>query len=213
MVKKKFAALAALMIAAVAAVASAQQATQAGVGGAIPDGKIVVINTQKLPGAIGELRQKYEQVDNQFKPRYSKLEQMANEMKTLENDIRTKGPSLAQDKLAEMQARYDDLKKQGTREQEDLKGEIDKALATATKPVWDKVTQFLQSYAAQRGIVMIIDLAGAAQTGSLAYISPGTDVTDDFVNEYNKANPVAGAAAPAQPKPQTTTPAAPVKKP
>jgi len=74
--------------------------------------------------------------------------------------------------------------------------------------VRDKLYQFLQTYASQRGIVMIINLAGAAQTGTLAYWNPGADVTEDFIAEYNKANPVAGApaAAPATPRPQPTTP-------
>jgi hypothetical protein len=53
----------------------------------------------------------------------------------------------------------------------------------------------------------VINLAGAAQTGTLAYWNPGTDITDDFISEYNKANPVAGGAAPA------TQPAKPTVKP
>ncbi|MFY9556885.1 MAG: OmpH family outer membrane protein, partial [Blastocatellia bacterium] len=73
---------------------------------------------------------------------------------------------------------------------------------TATKPIRDKLYQFLNNYAAQRSIVLIINLAGAAQTGTLAYWNPGTDITDDFIAEYNKANPVAGAPA-APPKPAT----------
>ena len=74
MVKIQVAALAAAILAAVTVSASAQQATQAGVGAALPDGKIAVINTQVFPGAIRELKQKYEQVDNQFKDRFQKLQ-------------------------------------------------------------------------------------------------------------------------------------------
>jgi Skp family chaperone for outer membrane proteins len=211
MVKMKFAALAALVLAAVAAVASAQQATQAGVGAAIPDGKIAVINTTVFPNSINELKQKYEQVNNQYKDRFQKLQGMAEQMKTLENEIRVQGSTLAPDKLQEKQTLYGDLKKRGEREQEDLNAEVERTLDTATRPVRDKLYQFLQTYASQRGIVMIINLAGAAQTQSLAYWSPGTDVTEDFVTEYNKANPVAGAPA-TQPRPQTAQPS-PAKKP
>jgi hypothetical protein len=62
---------------------------------------------------------------------------------------------------------------------------------------------------------MIIDLAGATQNGSLAYWSPGSDVTADFVSEYNKANPVPGvqttppATRPAANQPQQQPPARP----
>lgn len=208
MVKIKFAALAAVILAVMTAVASAQQATQAGVGGAIPDGKIAVINTTVFPGAIGELKVKYEQIDGQFKDRYQKLQGVETQLKTMENDLRTKGQAMTADKLQELQVSYDDLKKRGQRDYEDLKAEYDRTIDSATKPIRDKLYQFLQTYASQRGITVMINLAGAAQAGVLAYWNPGTDVTEDFVAEYNKANPVAGASAP---RPQPAP--APIKKP
>src|SRR5215211_4271203 len=214
MVKIKFAALAAVILAVMAAVASAQQATQAGVGAAIPDGKIAVINTQVFPGAISELKVKYEQIDTQFKDRYQKLQTVETQLKTMENDLRTKQNVLTPDKYQELQINYDDLKKRGQRDYEDLKAEYDRTIDTATKPIRDKLYQFLQGYASQRGITVLINLAGAAQSGVLAYWNPGTDVTEDFVTEYNKANPVAGAPASAPagtPRPQPVP--APVKKP
>ncbi|MGA9769066.1 MAG: OmpH family outer membrane protein [Blastocatellia bacterium] len=209
MLKSKFAAFAAVILAAAASSVAAQQATQAGVGGAIPDGKIAVINTQVFPGAINELKVKYEQVNNQFKTRLQGLQTLSEQMKQMESDLRTKQNVLAADKYQELQATYEDTKRRGTREQEDLNNDVDRALDAATKPIRDKLYQFLQTYSAQRGVVLVINLAGAAQSGTLAFWNPGVDITEDFVNEYNKANPVAGApaAAPAQPKPAPVKPA------
>ncbi len=210
MVKLRLAAFAAALLAAVTATASAQQATQAGVGAALPDGKVAVVNTQVFPGAILELKQKYEQVNNQFKDRFQKLQALAEQTKGMENDLRTKQGVLTAEKYQELQANYTESKRRGEREQEDLNADADKALDAATRPVRDKMTQFLNTYAAQRNIILVINLAGAAQNGTLAYWNPGTDITDDFVAEYNKANPVAGAAA-ATPPP--TQPAKPPVKP
>ncbi|HKS43194.1 MAG TPA: OmpH family outer membrane protein [Blastocatellia bacterium] len=211
MLKSKFAAFAAVILAAAASSVAAQQATQAGVGGAIPDGKIAVINTQVFPSTISELKVKYEQVNNQFKARLQGLQNLSEQMKTMENDLRTKQNVLAADKYQELQASYEDAKRRGTREQEDLNNDVDRALDAATKPIRDKLYQFLQTYSAQRGVVLVINLAGAAQSGTLAFWNPGVDITEDFINEYNKANPVAGAppSAPAttQPKPQPVKPA------
>ena len=205
MFKLRFAAFAAALLAAVTATASAQPATQAGVGAALPEGKVAVVNTQAFPGGIGELKQKYEQVDKQFQPRFQQLQTIETQLKQLENDIQVKGPTLAADKLQEMQNTYADLKRRGTRDYEDLKAEYDRTIDTATKPIRDKLYQFLNNYSTQRSIILVVNLAGAAQTGSLAYWNPGTDITDDFISEYNKANPVPGGApAPAAP---------PVKKP
>jgi Skp family chaperone for outer membrane proteins len=211
MFKFRLAALAAALLAAVTTGGFAQQATQAGVGAALPDGKIAVINTQVFPGVVLELKQKYEQVNNQFKDRYQKLQQLAEQLKGMENDLRTKANVLAPDKYQELQANYTELKKRGEREQEDFNGDADKALDIATKPVRDKMTQFLNTYVAQRNIVVVLNLAGAAQTGSLAYWNPGLDITDDFVAEYNKANPVAGVTSAPPPAAQPTKP--PIKKP
>lgn len=194
MFKLRLAAFAAALLAAVTATASAQPATQAGVGAALPEGKVAVVNTQAFPAAIGELKQKYDQVDKQFQPRYQQLQTVETQLKQLENDIQVKGQTLAADKLQEMQNNYADLKRRGTRDYEDLKAEYDRTIDTATKPVRDKLYQFLNNYATQRNIILVVNLAGAAQTGSLAYWNPGSDITEDFVAEYNKANPVAGAA-------------------
>lgn len=214
MFKSKFAAFAAVILAAVASSAAAQQATQAGVGGAIPDGKIAVINTQVFPSAINELKVKYEQVNNQFKDRIQRLQTLGEQMKQMEGDLRTKQGILTPDKYQELQSSYEDTKRRGTREQEDLNNEVDRTLDASTKPIRDKLYQFLQTYSAQRGVVLVINLAGAAQSGTLAFWNPGVDITEDFVSEYNKANPVAGAPAPAatQPKP-TPTPVKPAGKP
>jgi len=208
MVKMKLAALAVILMAASALGVSAQTPGQQATGGPIPDGKIAVINTTVFPAQIAELRQKYEQVQNQYKDRYQKLQTLDDELKQMENDIRTKGPSLTQEKLQEMQGTYETKKRQGSREFEDLKAETERSIDTVTRPVKEKMSQFLQNYAAQRNIVVLFNLAGAAQTGSLAYWSPATDITQDFITEYNKANPVAGAAPATQPPSGAARPAA-----
>ncbi|HUK88916.1 MAG TPA: OmpH family outer membrane protein, partial [Blastocatellia bacterium] len=113
----------------------------------------------------------------------------------------TQRPNLTPDKAAEMQAQLDEMKKRGSRELEDFQADYKKSLEDQTKPIQAKLFQFIQNYATSRGIILILDLPGAYQTGTLAYWNPSTDVTEDFITEYNKANPVPGAPAgqPAKP--------------
>ena len=212
MFKFRLAAFAAALLATATANASAQQATQAGVGAALPEGKVAVVNTQAFPAGIGELKQKYDQVDKQFQGRFQQLQTIETQLKQMENDIQVKGPTLAPDKLQEMQYNYTQLKTKGTRDYEDLKAEYDRTIGTATQPIRDKLYQFLNNYATQRNIILVINLAGAAQTGTLAYWNPGSDVTDDFIAEYNKANPVPGGA-PASAAPPAGQPVKPTPKP
>ena len=201
MVKTKFAVIAAIVLAALSVSAAAQQSPS----GTIADGKVVVVNTTAFPSQIGELKQKYDQVDNQFKDRYQKLSAVVEQMTRLENELKAQSNVLTQDKLREKQDQYETLKRQATRDNEDLKADAEKALETATKPVRDKLYQALNNYSANNGIVMVINLAGAAQSGVLAFWDPKSDITEDFINEYNKSNPVPGATPPTTnaPKPAT----------
>src|SRR2546425_670740 len=166
MFKIKLAAFAAMTLALAAVGASAQQATQAGLGAALPDGKIAVVNTQAFPQGIGELKQKYDAVEKQFQPRYQQLQAMETQLKQMESDIQVKCPQLTADKCQELQRNYEDLKKKATRDYEDAKADYDRTIDAQTKPVRDKLFQFLNTYAAQRGIVLVINLAGAARPAS-----------------------------------------------
>lgn len=203
MIKTKFAAMACLLIAA-AAGASGQQPTAGAGAPAIPDGKVVVINTNLFPSEIGELKQKYEQVQNQFKERQQRIENLRKQVSAKENELQTKAQVMPPDKQRELQQEIEQLKKQGTRELEDFQQDYGKALDSTTKPVRDKLYQFMQNYALQRSVIMIIDLPGMAQVGALAFWNPASDITQDFIREYNKANPVPttaptpGAQAPPQ---------------
>lgn len=206
----RFAAVAALALATLSVSAYAQGGapTQqpAAAAAAVPDGKVVVINTTVFPTQILELKQKYEQVDAKYKDRYQKLEAMKQEITKLTNELQASQNVLTADKQREKADRIDQLQRQGKREQEDLNAEVEKELENATKPVRDKLYQSLNNYAAKNNIVMVLSLAGAAQSGTLAFWHPSSDVTDDFVKQYNQANPVAGAAP-------ATTPAKPPAKP
>jgi outer membrane protein len=208
MLKMKFAASTLGVIAAFAISVAAQQPASAAAG-SIPDGKIAVVNTGVFPAQISELKLKYDQVENQLKDRYQKLQSLDQQLKQMETDLQTKAPQMTPEKQREMQETYDRLKKQGSRDFEDFKSDYDRALETATSPIRQKLLKFMETYAQQRGIVMIINLPGAAQAGALAYWHPGTDVTEDFVAQYNKANPVAApAGTPPASKPNAAKPGA-----
>lgn len=194
MLKIRFAAAAIALGAVLTAVATAQTPGQP--GAAIPDGKIVVVNPDEFPEKVGELRQKYELVRTQFNDRFQKLQALYQELKQMETDIQQKGPAMTQDKVREMQSAFEDKRKRGVREEEDLKADYERALEAAVRPVREKLIQFLQGYCAQRSIILVLNWRVAAQSGVLTYWNGATDVTQDFIAEYNKANPVPGATNP-----------------
>jgi hypothetical protein len=40
---------------------------------------------------------------------------------------------------------------------------------------------------------MLVDISNALQSGVVIWFDPRSDVTKDFISEYNKANPVTSA--------------------
>ena len=212
MIKTRLAAVAAFAVAALVGATSAQNVIQAGVSGVVQDGKVAVVNTSVFAEKIGELRQKYELVNNQFKDRYQDLQNLDTQVKQCEQDLKTKAPQMTADKAAELQSQCEAIKRQAQRKLEDFQSDYNKALDAATRPVRDKLQQFIQNYSVQRSIILIMDLPVAVQSGTIAYWSPTSDITDDFIAEYNKANPVPAGAPAAQPAAAPPKPA-PAKPP
>lgn len=195
--------------ASAAAQTGAPAPTAASTGATVPEGKVVVVNTTVFPAQILELKQKYDQVDAKYKDRFQELETIKAEITKLTNEVEAQRNSVPAERLREKTDRIDVLRKQGTRKQEDLNVEVEKELENATKPVRDKLFQFLNNYATRNNIVMVLSLAGAAQSGTLAFWHPSSDITDDFVKQYNQANPVAGGAPATTPAKPPATPAKP----
>jgi len=91
------------------------------------------------------------------------------------------------------------IKKEFERKREDFQTDYQKQSELVLGPLRDKVLKFLEGYAANHDIIMVFDLAPAAQAG-LVFLNPATNITDDFIKEYNKSNPSPGA--PPMPAPQ-----------
>ena len=191
----------ALIITILTCCAYAQQTSPASTSGIIPDGKVVVVNTSIFPEKIGELKQKYDLVNNKFKDAAKELQDINSAVQKLQQEIERGAGTLSPEVLQQKKDQLDDLKRQGTRKLEDYDQARQKEIDTQTMPIRQKLSNFVENYAKQRGIVLMIELSGAAQTGSLAYVNPSTDITEDFIKEYNKANPVPGPPAAAQPAP------------
>ena len=167
-----------------------------GAGAAAPvDGKIAVINTGAFADKILELKSKADVVNKQYEPRFKALQAKKQQIDTLEADIKKQQGVVSQEVLARMTDQYTQLTTQFKREGEDLQAEYNKAAQTSLQPVQQKLQDFVRDYSAKRNIVLILDLPGSYQAGIIGYFNQAIDITDDFIAEYNKANPVPGAAA------------------
>jgi Skp family chaperone for outer membrane proteins len=125
---------------------------------------------------------------------------MKGQMDALGEDIKKQAQVAAPDKLQTMRDQYTQMQTTLKRKSEDLQSEYNKEAETAINPVRAKLEDFVKDYASKRNIVLILDLPGSYQSGIIGYFTPTIDITEDFCTEYNKSNPVPGAApAPARP--------------
>ena len=97
--------------------------------------------------------------------------------------------SLSPAQAQQLSERYEQLKRDYTRKSEDLAAEARKAYAADTEPLNRKLGDALRKFSSERGINIVIEVGGARESASIFYAAPGLNITDAFIDDYNKANP------------------------
>jgi len=196
-------ALAALALQLVGVSALAQQ-PGAGVPRApalLPKGKIAVINTAAFQEKVEEFKAKIESLNRQFEGRVKEVQGLNDRINALETTLKSQTGVLTPAKVAEMTENLETMKRDYKRKAEDLEADGGRARDKAFEPITAKLGKFAEDYTAKRGIVMLVDISSALQSGIVVWFDLRSDITQDFINEYNKANPVATAATKPAAKP------------
>jgi Skp family chaperone for outer membrane proteins len=160
----------------------------------LPKGKIAVINTAVFQEQVDEFKAKVDALNRQFEPRVREVQTLNDKINALETTLKSQSGVLTPARVAEMTENLESMKRDYQRKGEDLQAEGGRARDKAFEPITGKLTKFAEDYTAKHGIVVLVDIANAVQSGTVLWFDPRTDVTQDFVSAYNKANPVASAA-------------------
>ena len=156
-------------------------------GGIVPGGRIAIINIAAFPEKVAELKRTVDGLNQRFEARAKELQALRDTITGIENQV--KQGTVAPNQAAQLSDRYEQLKREYTRTSEDLSAEAQKAYATTADPIRGKLSTALEKYAAEHGIVLVIEIGGAINAGSIFYAAQNTNITDDFIALYNKANP------------------------
>jgi outer membrane protein len=165
-------------------------------GGTGAEGKLAYINTAKFSSEIGELKNKFDALNAEFEPKRKEVQADEEALTNLQNKIKTQGGTVSVQVRQQWAEDAGDKEKALTRKKEDYNQMAQKRMAEFILPINEKVQKFLDGYCQQRGIVLVIEGGAALQAGILLFAAPATDITDDFIKEYNKANPSGAGAAP-----------------
>ncbi len=167
-------------------------------GGTGAEGKIAIINSSAFDGEIGELRVKLEALVAELEPKKKEIEGQQNEFTRIKNDIQTKGGTVTAQVRDQWVEQATELEKRIKRMAEDYEAMAQKRVSEATQPTYAKISDALNKYASTKGIAVVIDGVVAQQQRFLLWALPTTDITTDFIKEYNAKNPVPASAAPAK---------------
>ena len=152
------------------------------------DGKLAIVDSAQFGQGIGEMKKQIDKIDVEFKPRITDLENVQKQLVTLDDELKANGNNMKEEILNQKVEQGKALKKDFERKREDLQVDYQKRYEVATAPIQDKIRKFLESYANQHQIAMIFDYGPATQ-GGMIFSTVNTNITEDFIKEYNKLNP------------------------
>ncbi|MFN0087266.1 MAG: OmpH family outer membrane protein [Blastocatellia bacterium] len=163
-------------------------------GGPVPNMKVAIVDVIAFREGILELRAKYEKLQTEFQVRYRELEAMQSKIQSQEkvlNENKTLTPQQSQ-KLNE---EYELLKREYNRLLEDSQTTAQKREREETEATYDKLSNFMDQYCVKTGITHVFDAQKLRESQIVVYAAAIANITDDFIKEYNKANPAPAATA------------------
>jgi outer membrane protein len=168
--------------------------------------KIGVLNITAAITSTGEGKQAAAELQTQFAPRYSELQNLQKQIEDLQTRARTTSNTASDEEKARLQQENDRLTRTFQRKNQDMQDDTQAAQRDVVDRIGRKMMDVLDKYSKENGYAVILD--NASQSSSVLFASNAIDVTQDIIRLYDQAYPVkAAATTPA--KPAAAKPAAP----
>ena len=201
--------LAILALAAMAATPSLRaQSTGAAAAPASVTTKIGVINIQAAITGTGEGRQAAQELQSQFAPRQSELDNLRKQGEDLQVRMRTTSNTLSDEEKARLARDAEQLNHTYQRKMQDTQDDFNEAQQEVINRIGRKMMDILDKYARDNGYSLILDTS--SQQTPVIFAAPATDVTQDIIRLYDQAHPVKNAPpkSSSAPAPKPAAPAA-----
>jgi outer membrane protein len=171
--------------------------------------KVAVINVQVAITSTAEGKQASAELQSQFAPRNSELENMRKQIEDLQNRLRTGATTLSDDEKARLSRQGDQLTRTFQRKQQEMQDDANEAQQEVVNRIGRKMLEVLDRYSKENGYGVVIDVS--AQNTPVIYNAAQIDITQHIIKLYDQAYPVksSATAAPAPPKPRPAAPKQP----
>jgi Skp family chaperone for outer membrane proteins len=164
-------------------------------GGSGAEGKVAILFFGQFRQGIDEFRVKLDALNAELEPKRKEIQVLDDEVNKLKNQIQTQGATVTPQVRNQWVESATDKEKILKRQAEDFEAFAQRRFGEVSTPIYEKIQKGISSYCQQRGIVLVLEGSQSFQAGVMLWSAPATDITDDFVKEYNKANPAGSAPA------------------
>jgi outer membrane protein len=180
---------------------------------AIP-AKIALIAFEQAVFATNEGQRAVQDVQKKWEPKRAQIESLGQEVDSLKKQLQSAPATMTDDERASRLKNIDTKEKQLNRDADDANNAYQADLQEAYAKVARKVSATVQSYVAQNGYTLLLDVSNQQNSNVMwASQNPNIDITLAVVNAYNASSgiaappPSAPSAGAPSPRPRTTTPA------
>jgi Skp family chaperone for outer membrane proteins len=172
------------------------QTPPASAGGNGAQGKIAIINVAAFRVGIGEFKNTLEALNKEFEPQYNELVSLQKQIDDLKNKVQNQDSKIQPSERNGWIEKGAELEKTFKRKSEDYQSLFQRRGQELVGPITDKINKFLNQYCQQRNIALVLERQVAESSELLVWVRPDVEITEDFINEYNKAYPSSTPAAP-----------------
>lgn len=160
---------------------------------------------------IARVMNAMKQLEVKFQPLRTEIRGMRERLNTMRSDLQKKRAIQDAATTARQVEEADNLEIQIKRKAEDAQASYQKETLAIMEPLQNDLGNAVISYAQSKGITLVLD----ANRIPIIYAATSLDITQDFINEYNRTHPGGSAPAPTRATPAparpTTSPARPTR--
>jgi outer membrane protein len=178
---------------------------QAGGAGAAASSKVGVINIQAAIASTAEGKQAAAELQSQFAPRTTELQNMQKTIEDLRNRLQTGQSTLSDEEKGRLQREGDQMTRGFQRKQQEFQDDTNDAQQDVVNRIGRKLVDVLNKYSKENGYSVILD--DSSQQTPVIFAANQIDVTQDIIRLYDQSYPVKAAAG-ATPRPAPRAPAA-----
>jgi len=165
------------------------ESAEGGGGGTGAEGKVAVLFSGQFRQGILELKVKLDALNVELEPKRKEIQGLDDDLNKLKSKIQTQSSTVSPQVRDGWVDEATEKEKQLKRLAEDFEASAQRRFGEVSAPIYDKIQKSIASYSQSHGIVLVLEGGQALQAGVMHWYAPASDITDDFMKEYNKANP------------------------